>query len=304
MLFSTVIPACNRRDLLREALDSALAQPPGLSEVIVVDDGSTDGTAEMLSAYAGRVRVFRQENQGPGAARNRGLREARGEYIAFLDSDDLWFPWTLEVFRKTAEAQGRPAIVCGRLVQFHDPAELAAVTDRPLCVEAFPDYFASAPRLFFVGSGMAVFRREELLRAGGFLENRINCEDHDLVMRLGEAPGFAQVLAPSTLAWRRHDGACTTQFQRTLDGVFQLLQRERDGAYPGGPARAAQRHRILSAHLRPATLEALKRGCSGPAWTLYRRSLGWNLRDSRWRYAAAFPLLALAAACRGRGPSS
>ena len=95
---SVVIPVYNRADLIRETLESVLAQTYRDLEVIVVDDGSTDETPEVLASYAHdtRVRVIQQTNQGEGAARNTGVRAARGEYVAFVDSDDVWRPDKLE----------------------------------------------------------------------------------------------------------------------------------------------------------------------------------------------------------------
>jgi glycosyltransferase involved in cell wall biosynthesis len=91
MTVSAVIPAYNRKAYLRRALDSALAQTVPVDEVIVVDDGSSDGTAEAVEAwYGSRVRVVRQANTGVSGARLRGIQEAQGEWIAFLDSDDEW----------------------------------------------------------------------------------------------------------------------------------------------------------------------------------------------------------------------
>ncbi len=88
---SAVIPAYNRREYICRAVDSALAQTLPVDEVIVVDDGSSDGTAEMLTEkYGSALRVIRQKNAGVAGARLRGIREAKGEWIAFLDSDDCW----------------------------------------------------------------------------------------------------------------------------------------------------------------------------------------------------------------------
>src|SRR4051812_6017095 len=100
MLFSVVVPTYNRLYLLSRALETVCAQTHADFEIIIVDDGSTDGTREWLASHGAPVpvRVLEQSNRGPGAARNLGIREARGDYIAFLDSDDLWFPWTLETF--------------------------------------------------------------------------------------------------------------------------------------------------------------------------------------------------------------
>ena len=91
-LVSVVIPTYNRAALLTEAIDSALAQDYPATEILVIDDGSTDHTADIAAAYEGRIRYFQQANGGAGAARNFGMQQARGEFIAFLDSDDLWRP--------------------------------------------------------------------------------------------------------------------------------------------------------------------------------------------------------------------
>ncbi|MDX6767714.1 MAG: glycosyltransferase family A protein [Candidatus Methylacidiphilales bacterium] len=93
---SVIIPAFNREQYLGEAIRSALEQtlPPG--EIIVVDDGSTDGTAAVARSFGGIVRCLSQKNQGAGPARNWGVESARGPWLAFLDSDDLWLPEKLE----------------------------------------------------------------------------------------------------------------------------------------------------------------------------------------------------------------
>jgi glycosyltransferase involved in cell wall biosynthesis len=95
-LVSVIIPTFNRAHCLSDAIDSIVNQGIGSVEIIVVDDGSTDGTSEMLKNSGPNVRYLYQENQGPGTARNYGLREAKGTYIAFLDSDDVWLPHKLE----------------------------------------------------------------------------------------------------------------------------------------------------------------------------------------------------------------
>jgi glycosyltransferase involved in cell wall biosynthesis len=95
-LVSVVIPTYNRQALVVEAVESALAQSYAHLEVIVVDDGSTDGTEEAMRPYQERIRYFKQPNQSCAAARNKAIREATGEYVALLDSDDLWAPTKIE----------------------------------------------------------------------------------------------------------------------------------------------------------------------------------------------------------------
>ena len=96
---SVVIPTYNRARLVCRAIDSALAATATGDEIIVVDDGSTDGTEAALAAYRGRIRYVKADHRGAGVARNRGVSEARGPLIAFLDSDDEWMPDKLELQR-------------------------------------------------------------------------------------------------------------------------------------------------------------------------------------------------------------
>jgi glycosyltransferase involved in cell wall biosynthesis len=94
---SVIIPAWNRAHYLRETIDSVLAQTQPAFEIIVVDDGSTDDTPAVLATYGDRIRVLRQRNQGVATARNTGVAAARGDFLCFLDSDDLWHPRKLEL---------------------------------------------------------------------------------------------------------------------------------------------------------------------------------------------------------------
>jgi glycosyltransferase involved in cell wall biosynthesis len=108
MKVSVLIPTYNRRDYVVAAIESVLAQDFTDHEVIVVDDGSTDGTVDLLQPYANTIRVIRTSNQGPALARNVGMQAARGDYIAYLDSDDLYYPCKLGL--QTALLDARPDI--------------------------------------------------------------------------------------------------------------------------------------------------------------------------------------------------
>jgi glycosyltransferase involved in cell wall biosynthesis len=111
---SVVIPAWNRADFLPEALDSVLAQSHAVDEIVVVDDGSTDATAEVAASYAGRgVRCLHQENRGVSAARNRGMQETTGTWIAFLDADDVWEPRKIEWQLQWAQTAPDVVLVSG-----------------------------------------------------------------------------------------------------------------------------------------------------------------------------------------------
>src|SRR5215470_13207942 len=113
-LFSIIIPTFNRMELLEGAVESVFAQRCTDFEIIIVDDGSADNTIDYLKSLGNRVNILLQRNRGPGSARNLGARHASGTYLAFLDSDDLWFPWTLEVYRSVIIKHRNPSFVTGK----------------------------------------------------------------------------------------------------------------------------------------------------------------------------------------------
>jgi len=118
---SVIIPAYNAESYVGEAIESVLAQTSAPSEVIVVDDASTDGTAAIASSFGDRVQLIRQERAGANAARNLGVLRSSSSYISFLDADDLWTKKKLELQLEAFEADPAPHIVFGFVEQFRSP---------------------------------------------------------------------------------------------------------------------------------------------------------------------------------------
>jgi GT2 family glycosyltransferase len=299
-LFSIVIPTYNRARLLEAALASVFAQEDTDYEVLVVDDGSTDDTLETLARYGERVRVFQQRNAGPGAARNLGIQEARGEYVVFLDSDDLWFPWTLATYRQVLREHGAPSVVMGLAESFRQPEELAGVTRTPLRVVRFSDYLASAGDRTPRTACVVAVRTEALRRVGGFTPLRINGEDYDLLYRLGTEPGFAWVRAPVTVGYRQHGGSSSTALELSYQGTVYQLEQERLGRYPGGAARRRERLEMLLYNLRHVSQWLMSLRRADLALALYRRGLPLHLAAPRWRYMLGFLPWAAATSVRQR----
>jgi glycosyltransferase involved in cell wall biosynthesis len=129
-LVSVVIPTYNRADVVCRAIDSVLKQTYGNTEIIVVDDGSTDRTHEALCRYGNRIRVKVQENSGPSIARNRGAAVARGDMVAFLDSDDYWLPTKLSRQLEAMEKAGEsvPCCLCNCRVLYKDGSTTSTFT--------------------------------------------------------------------------------------------------------------------------------------------------------------------------------
>src|SRR5262249_32963304 len=232
MHFSVIIPTYNRAELLARPLESVWRQRFADYHVIVVDDGSNDGTQPYLQRLDSKVRYVRQANRGPGAARNIGMGQARGDYIALLDSDDLWLPWTLDVFAHGIRKYGWPHILNGTYVEFFEEMELNKIREHAYETSWFKDYIASSRYPYIVGSGLCVWLRAALIGVR-FLEDRLNAEDHDLILQLGNLSGFVQIVAPVTLAWRRHSASQTGNFFSSVSGAKRLLAHEKLGRYPG-----------------------------------------------------------------------
>ncbi|MBJ6761354.1 glycosyltransferase family 2 protein [Myxococcaceae bacterium JPH2] len=299
--FSVVIPTYNRARLLEETLASVFAQDDTDYEVLVIDDGSTDDTVASLARHGDRVRVLRQANAGQGMARNLGIREARGEYVVFLDSDDLWFPWTLSTYREAIRMHGDPAVVMGQAKTFADPSELKGTESEPPRTRFFADYLASAESRFIRTACAVAVRTEALRRVGGFCARRIVAEDYDLLYRLGVEPGFAFIESPVTLGYRRHSGSSSTDLERGHEGTVFLMEQEQQGQYPGGAARRRERLMMLLFGLRHVTHWMLAHRRWGLALDLYRRSLAYHLEVPRWRYMLGFPPYVLATSLIRRG---
>ncbi|QIF04482.1 glycosyltransferase family A protein [Roseimicrobium sp. ORNL1] len=293
MLFSIIIPTYNRIEYLKATLDSVWQQTFQDFEVIVVDDGSTDGTAAYLSSLEGKVSLIQQSNAGPGAARNRGAEAARGEYVVFLDSDDLWFPWTLELTAEIINSVGRPSFISGRILPFSDPAELQHVSAQPLQYRHHPDYLSAGSTLPFAGSCAMIVRRDTFMASGGFLQGKVSAEDHDLALRMGVAGGFVEIMAPTTVGYRRHTTNITGSLLAIVEGIMRLLQRESSGVYPGGNTHKKNRHQILGSHLRPVAIACAKAGLQSQGWELYRKSFLWHVTLLRLKFLFGFPLISL-----------
>jgi len=225
-LVSTIIPTYNRADLVSEAIDSVLRQSYPNVEVIVVDDGSTDDTCDRLKRYGTRVRLISQSNAGPSAARNRGIAAARGELIAFLDSDDLWLPEKLERQVRLLQAAGDAVPCClsnimmewrDRAISSFEISGLKSAVPEGIWLNP-PEILATRFVLFNQG---VVIRREVLAKVGGFDARLRLLEDYELSLRLALHLPWAFIQEPLVI-WRESASSCY-QDSRRDDAHVQLL---------------------------------------------------------------------------------
>jgi glycosyltransferase involved in cell wall biosynthesis len=299
--FSLIMPVYNREALVVGALESALQQTRVPEEIIVVDDGSTDSTVEAIESefsvfrrqYSGKgkmpeLRLIRQENAGPSAARNAGVALAKGEYVVFLDSDDLWFPWTLKCYDEAIMSHGRPAIVLGQWVR-GDKYE-AEATSGPLSTKAYADFLAGSRDHHYFSSNNVAIRRDVIGGKEGFRPQIRVYEDKDLALRLGTVEGFVKIDSPGTVFYRETPGSLSVNLDESTKGLRHIIQEEKNGRYPGGKARAEDRRRYICHTARSLSRALLEASEEGAAWEFYRDSLWWNVRCGRIKYAIGFGL--------------
>jgi glycosyltransferase involved in cell wall biosynthesis len=245
--FSIIVTSYNQREFIADAVNSALAFPSVNYEVIVVDDGSTDGSRDILRHYGDLIRlVTLSTNVGRGAARNRGAELATGDYLVFLDGDDLFLPWALDVYERVAEA-GNPQLILVPMTWFEGPVRAVSPSDRPTTIELvqYDDYLRK-DRSFGVSASSVVIYRPAFARVAGWT-NRPVLEDQELLIRLGTAGRTVHVLSPPTIRHRKHAGQTVWNIPPFLEALGELIRREGAGDFPGGSRRKIERLAILGA---------------------------------------------------------
>ena len=246
--FSVVIPVYNRANFLRQAIDSVLSQTFTDFEVIAVDDGSTDGSLEILNSYGSRITVIRQVNQGPEVARNAGVALAQGEYIAFLDSDDFFFPHALECYERVIQEFNAPPVIVGAERYFREGQAIPkeAYELGPLKVLSFKDYLSKTVSVLCCQSILAM-RKSVFDEVGGHRKNSETWygETFDLLLMTGTYGPCIFIQKPYTFAYRVHESNSIRNVQSHARGMLYLARLERQGRYPGGIQRRWDRYAII-----------------------------------------------------------
>ena len=258
-------------------------------ELVLVDDASTDGSADVIREYSDRATVvLREQNGGEMAARNSAMEAARGEYVCFLDSDDLWFPWTLQTFAEAIKRHNRPTVISGNVLDFHDQSQVDVVQNEP--------YSDSVTSCYFTGDRCtaamcAAISRAAIEEVGRFLELRKNGLDSELMFRIGDRPGLVQIESPVTIAYRQHGGNIMGNTPLSYLGAKQWIDSEFEGKYPGGAALRETACVTSRCALRAFSVQCISDGYYREAIDLYRGTFNWNLELRRWVYLITFPLM-------------
>lgn len=250
-MISVILPTYNRAPFLERAMGSVLAQRRPCGELLVVDDGSTDNTADLVARWAASasvpVRYLHQENRGAAAARNTGIRAARGELLAFLDSDDWWLPNKLELQAAALADNPGTLIAHTREIWFRHGQR---VNQKKKHDPPHGDIFLPSLAMCVVGMSTVLARRQLFDRYGFFDESLPCCEDYELWLRVGAHEPFH--LVPQPLIAK--DGGRADQ----LSQIHRLgMDVYRIRALQSLLARGA-----LSPAQRSATLAELARKCT------------------------------------------
>jgi glycosyltransferase involved in cell wall biosynthesis len=255
--FSVIITSYNQELFIRNAVDSALAQPCPSMEVIAVDDASSDGSLKVLEGYGDKIRLIKfEKNQGPNAARNAGVSASKGNYLVFLDGDDLLLPWALDAYQRIVDLK-KPKIILCRLrffkgeipaVRFADFGQEIQIVEYDVLIRKDRTYRGSASAI--------VVERQAFDEVGGWTKDLFPSDIDDLTIKLGYSGRTVHILSHPTIAYRVHANNTVHQISRFLDKMQLVIHKEKAGEYPGGPRFRYERY----AYIGGAVFFWLKRG--------------------------------------------
>lgn len=209
---TALVPVWNGVAFLGEALESILAQGPVVDEIVVIDDGSTDGSGDLARGFGSRVRCVRRDHSGLAATRNAAVREAQGDLVAFLDADDLWPRGRLATLLAGLDANPGCDIVQGRLQRM--------VRDERTQRWDLVNESWRAPNV-----ATALIRRAAFARVGPFDEHVAGADDVDWLLRAKECGVREANVDAVTLLYRRHGGNMTNDVAADQSRLLRVLGR-------------------------------------------------------------------------------
>jgi len=252
VLVSVIIPAYDREGLIGRAVDSVLAQEGATVECIVVDDGSRDRTPEVLAAYGERIRAFRQDNAGRSAARNRGLAEAAGEFVCFLDSDDCFAP--TKIAQQLAFHEGQPD--CGLsghgIVVVEDDGSELDKAPRVDLAELSRDPYGTVMDHFFLFPSVVMVKTALARDIGGFNTSYNGAEDLDFALEAARRGAVG--MFPDCLTRMYQHGGQTGKRQLATENA-RVLERHLQDYEFSAPMQQKIRAKIARYYLSVAKRE-------------------------------------------------
>lgn len=223
-LVSVVIPAFNAGKYIGDALGSIVSQSYVNHEIIVVDDGSTDNTESLINENYPSVRLMRQRNLGPAAARNKGIINSKGKYIAFLDADDVWLPEKLEKSVKALEADSAAALVYSGRCWVGEYLQPIDIKDKPefysgdVYYELFMGNFISTTSVVVVRKSvfdeLGLFNEDQQLRV---------CEDYEMWLRIADRFPIRSI-SQALVLYRLHTSNTHSNIAKLMTGLIKTIE--------------------------------------------------------------------------------
>ncbi len=292
--FSIVITAYKQNQFICDAVDSALSQTVSDKEVIVVDDASEDGSAQILAKYGDAIHLAcLKENIGAIGARNHGASLAKGDYIVFLDGDDAFMPWALEVYDRIIRDRN-PILIYGRTRWINGSIPQVTSQDIPRKIE-FAEYEAavSKDRTLGLSASSFIVSRRAFQDVGGWTTGIFHLDLHDISLKLGCSGRTVLILSPRTVFYRIHTTNSIHSVPPFIQKVYLLKSREEAGIYPGGREYRFRRRAWLGGMTTFWVQRSLKAG-------LYKDAL--KLTISGWTFILAAVVRRTVAKIRGQRP--
>ncbi len=220
---SVIVPAYNAEAYICQAIESVLMQTLEPLEILVIDDGSTDQTSYLIEQYGFPVRLLKQKNQGVSAARNLGIGQARGDFIAFLDADDVFIDRAKLEKQLTLMLEKQSDVVMSgwRITD----ENLNKIADYQMWLEVPHLNLFNLVRTSAIMTCSWLISRSRLLEVNGFDEQLTNVEDLDLICRLALANCRMHCLPEITVAYRRHKTNATNQIRRQHQGMQKVIEK-------------------------------------------------------------------------------
>lgn len=278
MLVSVIVPAYNAERYLAETLDSAVAQTLRDREILVIDDGSTDSTAAIAARYGSAVRVIpHPRNLGLAAARQTGLAEAQGAYVAFLDADDLWHPEKLA--RQVAVLEATDDVLISTGVTYLDAAGTPVSVEPKPWSQPLTGYCTAALLAHNTITASSVLARRSAVATYRPPRLYASCEDWALWLHTSLVGSFAHLPEPLTF-YRLHAHNMSKHTRRMAESALQVLEDfAHHPALPAADRRVART--VIGTHTIDVAHHAYEAGDYVTARRLYRRG-AWSLRHAMW----------------------
>ena len=266
-LVSIIIPCFSAERWVRDAIESALAQTHAPCEVIVVDDGSTDGTRGILESFGPRIRLLAQPHAGACAARNRGIKEARGEFIQFLDADDALDAQKIEIMLDAVRSHPDALVFCDYRIQQEENSPSMWTDQSP--------YRGEDPVEFILKRQLttpAVLHRKSRLQDIGGFDTELPCaQEFDLHLRMACRGAPLHHVPQSLVTVRKHLGGISHSLIRVLDQYPRILQRAAAELEERG-ALTENRRQALAQTMAWGARQLLKRGETGKSIAYFRKA--------------------------------